>query len=160
MHRSSGLAQIYILGTTVFLLVGPRCLIFDLSEPSKPRLVSTEQVNKPRPVSWIRVESPFLFDRTGELDAGTINLPEIAGLPPRQRLELVLGRWEVLPWEFFSGDILTRADGYRLTTYHLDRLTEHSATFRRLGVYEPTPLLCGTVSQVAQMNGTLFESLL
>jgi len=130
---------------------------FDLSDPLKPNLISIENANRsPAPLN--RAEQLFLDDRSGELDGGKITLAEIPGLPPRQRLELVLNNGH----ESFSGNILTRADWDRLTTYQLDELTGSSATFRRLGRYVPTPLelLYGNgVSQSEQAGNLLFEIL-
>jgi hypothetical protein len=151
-------------GTSPFIwkgrlyLLGNRLMIFDLADPLKPRLLSAEKLNwKPHyrnPIEW-----RFLADQADDMDTGKLTLPPIPELPARQRLELISKNFE---YSKISGDFLIRVHKDHLTSYHLDELTETSATFRKLGRYEPTALerLLGDSSQdVVASGGFLFAGM-
>lgn len=138
-------------------LVGPKVMTFDLADPQRPRLVSTEAYE------WDfrsrRYETWRLFDPNENVDAATVLLPIIPQLPPRKRLELAL---DLTTYRLLSGDVLVRInDAGIITTYHLDQLTENSATFRRLGRYDPTPVqrLFGVSGRSGKVgDGLLFQT--
>jgi hypothetical protein len=138
-------------------VAGPKLLTFDLSDPTKPRLSSVE------PLEWMNYSHDpqswrFLQDRTEDVAVGTLKLPDIGPLPPRQRLEMAIRSVGAM----LSGDILIRFYDDHITTYRISQLTESSVTFQRLGRHEPTILqrLIGRrhASAVTQ-SGLLFEVL-
>lgn len=140
-------------------LLGNKLLTFDLADPLKPRLLSVEKIDQGSFASIVQ-SWRLTSDSDGDVDSGTIPLPAIPQLPPRQRLELQSRSFQRVA--MLTGDILVRIYKDHITTYHLDRLTEMDAVFRKLGRYDPSPMeqLFGTsVEDTAAANGLLFESL-
>ncbi|HZL35287.1 MAG TPA: ABC transporter permease [Tepidisphaeraceae bacterium] len=116
-------------------LLGPLLTTFDLSSPLKPRLLPTQKI------VWTthgkNVQNQLVIEELEqESDTVTLALPPVPGLPLRQRLELVASMFS--RYIMLTGDILIRLHGDHLTTYRLDALTPTSATFRKLGRYDPT----------------------
>ncbi|HSZ59550.1 MAG TPA: hypothetical protein VK797_28160, partial [Tepidisphaeraceae bacterium] len=101
----------------------------------------------------------LLEDRTEDVAAGLLKLPEIGPLPPRQRLEVAIRSVDAM----LSGDVLIRFYDDHITTYRIAQLTESSVTFQRVGRYEHTGIqrLIGTRywSKATADNGLLFNDL-
>jgi ABC-type transport system involved in multi-copper enzyme maturation permease subunit len=121
-------AQLYTAGNRMYLVFGPHLLVFDISDPLGPKVVSERTID----VGYARFDPSFDNERS---DLTIVPLPQIPGLSARQRLEVRAARWPT-----FDGNVLTRVHNDRIFTFKIDALTDTAVTFRRVGRYEPTPV--------------------
>jgi hypothetical protein len=128
-------------------------LIFDISDALKPRLLSSA------PIVWEysdRRELQFDSSDVEDLDVAILSLPQIPGLPPRQRLEMKSKHRFLL-----DGDVIVCRSHGSLITFRLEELTADTARFRRAGRYDPTPVqrLFGESAMWRVIaNGLLYQS--
>jgi hypothetical protein len=107
--------------------MGGKVAVIDISEPATPHLLSVEKVR------YQRVDGHTAAQVQGGIWSP---LPQIAGLSPRQRLQLRNDFGE----DPLNGDIRCSSYGDSLWTYRLDQLDEKVAHFSPVGHYEPTLL--------------------
>jgi hypothetical protein len=141
--------RLYIANARLYFF-GPKLMIFDISEPAQPRLLSAEPMENESRFTW-------QYDDLGDAASATLLLPSVPGLSPRQRLELML-QWS---GQNLDGDILTVNYRNHVTSLRLEKLTDTAAIYRKVGRYDPTPVeeMFGySNGRNAAMNGLFFES--
>jgi hypothetical protein len=147
---TNGATHLYAIGDRLYMLYGPHVVVFDLTDASQPKVVSQSIMEGP-PEGF----DPYLDNES--TDIVQFRLPQIPGLTPEQRL-----RVRTDYWRNFDGKVLTHIHNDRIVTYVLENLTDSTATFRRAGHYDPTPverLFAPSYGSSASMNGLFYLSL-
>jgi len=112
-------------------VISSHLVVLDISQPLKPRIISNT------PFSWPDVPgSPEYQD----MDRLVFTLPQVADLSPAERLEATMGSASYINLHSFDGEYLCIADGDVLVAYRLTDLNGITATFKKIGQYEPTIL--------------------
>jgi hypothetical protein len=104
-------------------VIGTHLVILDISNPRAPRIISD-----------VPFPDPF---GSNQMNVGkfTEHLPQIPGLPPRQRLEAMLGMGAAL-----QGDTYCVGSNGNIIEFHLVQLTDLKAVFDLVGQYNSTIL--------------------
>ncbi|HEY8748015.1 MAG TPA: ABC transporter permease [Tepidisphaeraceae bacterium] len=123
---------------------GRHVLTFDLTDPLKPSFISHRMFTSNALID--------LWSNNSSEDADPIvfPLPDIPELSPRERLDAVSTKWRLC-----DGDEFYRVNENRLIVYHLDLLGAATATFRKTGRYDVTPVqrLFGSAASGAVAGG-------
>lgn len=132
---------------------GRHVCVFDLADPYRPKLIQSFP------------SLPWAGLQLIGADKVEATLPQLPGLPARQRLELLASPWDERSRSNLDGDILLRSvDGptsARLLSYKLTSLSDTKATFAQFGVYEGSFIdswFAGRSMRQAASAGTLFHS--
>lgn len=126
-------------------IIGHRLVVFDIAKPTTPHMISN---------------NPFKFSFGHDIggDEAILYLPQVPGLPPRQRLDVLMKRWPSTS----DQQTICYESGGTLIQYRLTDLTESTARFKSVARYEPTMLdrVFGMYGRrdVSMKNGLLYVS--
>jgi hypothetical protein len=150
----------------------------DISVPSEPHVISNTPFDKYSGIdlkngttirpsgSWGILSYNFRGEMNGYLygsDRALVPLPQVPGLPPRQRLEVALKKFGA---NCFEGDIICTSFQNTLLAYRLIKLTDREAVLEKIGqrdltmlegVFGPHYLIQGTEGMKLQ-NGLLYAT--
>jgi len=115
--------------------VADRLAIIDLADPMHPKLLSIS------PLNYRFSAADFLRDAFVDERAGTsflLQLPDIPGLLPRQRLDVGMTRLEANLT--IEGDTICFAESGYVAGFRISDLTDRTARMTRLGVFKPSLL--------------------
>ena len=149
------IATIYAWKNRLFV-IGTHLVTLDISQPSRLRIISNtpfeeysgadiEYGGTTLPSSRRTVPNGrFQGEMEGYFvgaDRMLLDLPKVPGLPPRQRLEVVLKELSYWRANCFEGDIVcTMSSDNTLIAYRLMKLTDSAAVLEKIGQHDLTML--------------------
>jgi ABC-type transport system involved in multi-copper enzyme maturation permease subunit len=129
MASSWGRHSLFAAGDRLYLISTSHVLIFDIADPLKPHLLSNQTIPY----------TPNYYQWSGSISEDTdpviFPLQQIPGLSAHDRLAAWMSDWKT-----FDGEAFYRENDNRIAAYHLEQLTDTTATFRKAGRYDVTPV--------------------
>ena len=105
--------------------------VLDISDRLKPKIISNG------PLLWSGIT---FYPEYQDVEKLIYNLPPVPKLSAAERLEIAMKFASSLGNPSFDGEFLCFADGGDLVAYRLVSLNANTATFKKIGQYEPTIL--------------------
>jgi hypothetical protein len=150
------LATIYAWKNRLFV-ISTHLATLDISQPDNPRIISNipfqeysevdiENDGTTRPTNrHLFRNRPFQAEIDGYFigaDRMLLPLPQVPGLPPKQRLEVVLKELSTWNANCFEGDIVcTMSSNNTLIAYRVTKLTQSAAVLEKIGQHDVSMLL-------------------
>jgi hypothetical protein len=112
-------------------LIGHTLITVDVSNRKKPRLISSTPLGYPERGDSQKTE--YMADA----DTLVVELPNVPGLPPAQRLDFAAARWDSWWKSAFDGEVFCQFEDQELQEFRLSELTSSRAIFKLVGSVRP-----------------------